>query len=66
MGKRTVSFVTSYAIQTFKIQSGILKCNPQKGFYLLKCRICGQSPYVGQVKTKFSARGDSYKSAHMS
>ena len=49
MGKRTVRFVTLYAIQTlfltkaccktFKIQSGILDCNSQKVVYLLKCRI---------------------------
>ena len=39
--------------ETFKIQSGILNCYPQKVVYLLKCRICGEAPYVGKAKTKF-------------
>ena len=35
-------------------------------FYLLKCRICGEAPYVGKAKTKFRARFDNYKRAHRS
>ena len=41
---------------TFKIQSGILNCNSQKVVYLLKCRICGEAPYVVKTKKKFRAR----------
>ena len=52
--------------ETFKIQSGILNCNSQKVVYLLKCRICGEAPYVGKAKTKFRARFNNYKSAHKS
>ena len=35
-------------------------------FYLLKCRICGEAPYVGKAKTKFRARFNNYKRAHRS
>ena len=78
MGKGTVRFVTSYAIKTllppkpvkhlkiFKTQSRILNCNSQKVVYLLKCRICGEAPYVGKAKTKLTARFNNYKSAHRS
>ena len=63
MGKGTVRFVTLYAIQTlflpksvcgetFKIQSGAPNWNSQKVLYLLKCRICGEVPYVSNAKTK--------------
>ena len=75
MGKGTVRFVTTYATdtftskacgETFKIQSGILNCNSQKVVHLLKCRICGEAPYVGNAKTEFRARFISYTSAHRS
>ena len=52
--------------ETFKIQSGILNCYPQKVVYLLKCRICGEAPYVGKAKTKFWARFNNYKRAQRS
>ena len=52
--------------EIFKIQSGILNCNSQKVIYLLKCRICGEAPYVGKAKTKFRARFNNYKSGHRS
>ena len=69
MGKGTVRFVTTYATdtftskacgETFKIQSGILNCNSQV-VHLLKCRICGEAPYVGNAKTKFRARFNNSK-----
>ena len=41
--------------ETFKIQSGVLKC-----------RICGEAPYVGKAKMKFRAIFNNYKSAHRS
>ena len=62
VGKGTVRFVILYAIQTlttkafgetFKIQSKIRNCNSQKIVYLLKCRICGEAPYVSKAKTVF-------------
>ena len=45
---------------------GVLNCNSEKVFYLLKCRICGEAPYLGKAKTKFRVRFNNYKSAHMS
>ena len=62
----TDTFSTKACGETFKIQSGILNCNSQKVVYLLKCRICGEAPYVGKAKTKFRARFNNYKSAHRS
>ena len=47
----TDTFSTTDCGETFKIQSGILNCNSQKVVYLLKCRICGEAPYVGQAKS---------------
>ena len=40
--------------------------NSQKIVYLLKCRICGEAPYVGKAKTKFRARFRNYKNPHRS
>ena len=60
----TDTFSTEACSETFKIQSGVLNCNSQKFVYLLKCRICGEAPYVGKAKTKFRARFNNYKSAH--
>ena len=62
----TDTFTTKSFGETFKIQSGILNCNFQKVVYLLKCRICGEAPYVCKAKTTFRARFNSYKSAHRS
>ena len=36
--------------EIFKIQSGPLNCNAEKVLYLLKCKVCGEAPYVGQTK----------------
>ena len=62
----THTFSTKACSETFKIQGGILNCNSQKVVYLLKCRICGEAPYVGKAKTKFRARFKNYKDAHRS
>ena len=32
--------------------------------YLLKCKVCGEPPYVGKAKTKFRYRFNNYKSKH--
>ena len=62
----TDTFTTKACGETFKIQSGILNCSSQNVVYLLKCRICGEAPYVGKIKTKFRAGFNNYKSAHRS
>ena len=62
---RTITtFTTEACGETFKIQSGTLNCNSEKALYLLKCKVCGEAPYVGKVKTKFRYRFNSYKSKH--
>ena len=37
---------------------------PKKVLYLLKCKVCGEVPYVGKAKTKFRYKFDKYKSKH--
>ena len=64
---RTITtFTTEACGETFKIQSGTLNCNSEKVLYLLKCKckVCGEAPYVGKVKTKFRYRFNSHKSKH--
>ena len=52
----TDGFSTKICREKLKIQSGILNCNSQKVVYLLKCRICGEVPYIGKAKTKFRGK----------
>ena len=47
------TFTTEACQETFKIQSGPLTCVSEKVPYLLKCKVCGEVPYVGKAKTKF-------------
>ena len=47
-----------------EIQSGPLNCNSEKVLYLLKCKVCGEAPYVGKAKFKFRYRFNNYKSKH--
>ena len=51
-----MTFTTETCQETFKIQSGPLTWNSEKVLYLLKCKVCGQVPYVGKAKTKFRYR----------
>ena len=51
---RTSTTVTTKAYrETFKIQSGPLNYNSEKVLYVLKCKVCGEAPYVAKAKTKF-------------
>ena len=62
---RTATIFTTEACgKTFKIQSGPLNCNLEKILNLLKCKVCGEVPYVGKVKAKFQYRFNNYKSNH--
>ena len=36
----------------------------EKVLYLLKCKVCGEAPYVGKAKTTFRYRFNNYKSKH--
>ena len=58
------TFTTEACQETFKIQSGPLTCDSEKVLYLLKCKICGEVPYVGKAKTKLRYRFNNYKSKH--
>ena len=60
--RTTTTFTTEACREIFKIQSGPLKCNSEKVLYLLKCKVCGEAPYVGKAKTKFRYRFNNYKS----
>ena len=62
----TDTFSTKACGEIIKIQSGVINCNSQKVVYSLKCRICGENPYVDQGKGKFRAGFHNYKSAHRS
>ena len=62
--RTTTTFSTEACEEVFKIQSGPLNCNSEKVLYLLKCKVCGEAPYVGKVKTKFQYRFNNYKSKH--
>ena len=58
----TTTFTTETCQETFKIQKGPLNCDSEKVLYLLKCKVCGDVPYVGKAKTKFRYRFNNYKS----
>ena len=62
----TNTFRTKACGELFKIQSGLLKCNSEKVLYLLRCKICDDTHYVGKAKTKFRLRFNNYKSTHRS
>ena len=51
--RTTTTFTTEACGEVFKLQSGLLNCNSEKLLYLLKCKVCGEAPYVGKAKTKF-------------
>ena len=60
----TKTFTTKACGEVFKIQSGPLNCNLEKGLYLLRCKIYDDTLYVGKTKTKFRLRFNIYKSKH--
>ena len=49
----TNTFTTKACGKVFRIQSGPLNCNSEKVLYILRCKICDDTPYVGKAKTKF-------------
>ena len=60
----TNTFATKACGEVFKIQSGVLNCNSEKFLYLLRCKICDDTPYVRKAKTKFCLRFNNFKSKH--
>ena len=62
--RATTTLATEACGETFKIQSGTLKCNLDKVLYLLQCKVCGEAHYVGKAKAKFRYRFNNYKIKH--
>ena len=62
----TNAFTTKACEEVFKIQSGPFNCNSEKVLYLLRCKICDNTLYVGKAKTKFCLRFNNCKSEHRS
>ena len=60
--RTATTFTTEACQETFRIQTGPLTCDSEKVLYLLKCKVCGEVPYVGKAKTKFRYRFNNYKS----
>ena len=58
------TFTTEACHKNFKVRSGPFTCDSEKVLYLLKCKVCGEVPYVGKAKTKFCYRFNNYKSKH--
>ena len=56
------AFTTNTCGEVFKIPSGSPNCSSEKVLYLLKCKICDDTLYVGKAKTKFRFRFNIYKS----
>ena len=57
----TNTFTAKACGEVFKFQGGPLNCNSENVLYLLRCKICDDTPYVGKAKTKFRLRFDNYK-----
>ena len=62
----TSTFTKKVCEEVAKVRSGPLNCNSEKVLYLLKCKICDDTPYVGKAKTKFCLWLNIYKSKHQS
>ena len=62
----TNTFTAKACGEVFKIQYGSLKWNSEKVLYLLRRKICDDTPYVGKAKTKFCLRFNNYKSKYHS
>ena len=58
------TFTTKAYGEVFKIQRWHLYCNSEKVLYLLRCKTCGNTPYVGKSKTNFYLPFNIYKSKH--
>ena len=54
------TFTTKACVEIFKIQSEPLNCNSEKVLYLLRCKICDGTPYVGKAKRSFDLRRETF------
>ena len=64
--KLQLFFTTKACGEVFNIQSRPLNCNSEKVLYLLRCKICDDTPYVGKAKIKLCFQFNNYKSKHQS
>ena len=46
----TNTFTTKACGEVFKIRSEPLNCNSEKVLYILRCKICDDTSYVGKAK----------------
>ena len=58
------TFTAKACQEAFKIQNGSSACDSEELLYLLKCKVCGEVPYVRKAKTKFRYTFNNYKSKH--
>ena len=49
----TTKFTTEACQETFIMQKNPLNCDSEKVLCLLKCKACGEGPYVGKAKTSY-------------
>ena len=56
------TFTTKACQEAFKIQNGPSACDSEEVHYLLKCKVCGEVPYVRKANTKFRYRFNNYES----
>ena len=56
------TFTAKACQETFKIQNGPSACDSEELLYLLKCKVCGEFPYVRKANTKFRYRFNNYES----
>ena len=49
----TSTFTTKACEEVFKVRGAPLNCNSEKVLYLLRCKMCNDTLYVGKAKTKF-------------
>ena len=45
------TFTTKACGEVFKIQSGPLYCDSEEVLYILRCKICDDTPYVGKANS---------------
>ena len=45
----------------FKIQSDPIDCNSEKVVNIFKCKVCGETRYLGKAKTKFQYKFKNHK-----
>ena len=58
------TFTTKTPGKVFKSQHGPLKCNSEKVLYLLRFKVCNDTPYVGKTPMNCHLQFSNYKNKH--